>query len=78
MSGTGEDGPVPQSFNFADLWEAVWPRVAEREALVCGEQRRTYEELATRVNQLARHLQSVGLRPGEHIGLCMPNRVEWL
>jgi acyl-CoA synthetase (AMP-forming)/AMP-acid ligase II len=71
-------GPVPQSFNFADLWEAVAPRVAEREALVCGEQRRTYGELAARVNQLARHLQSVGLQPGEHIGLCMPNRVEWL
>jgi 3-oxocholest-4-en-26-oate---CoA ligase len=78
VSGTGGDGPVPQTFNFADLWEAVWPRVADREALVCGEQRRTYAELAGRINQLARHLQSVGLQPGEHIGLCMPNRVEWL
>jgi acyl-CoA synthetase (AMP-forming)/AMP-acid ligase II len=72
------EGPVPQTFNFADLWEAVWPRVAEREALGCGDQRRTYAELGARVNQLARHLQAVGLQPGEHIGLCMPNRVEWL
>jgi 3-oxocholest-4-en-26-oate---CoA ligase len=78
VSDPGGAGPVPQTFNFADLWEAVWPRVAERDALVCGDQRRTYEQLGRRVNQLARHLQSVGVRQGDHVGLCMPNRVEWL
>jgi acyl-CoA synthetase (AMP-forming)/AMP-acid ligase II len=70
--------PVPPTFNFADVWEAVAPRVADRTALVCGDERRTYGELAERVNRLARHLRSIGVAPGEHVGICMPNRVEWL
>ncbi len=69
---------VPHTFNFADVWEAVAPRVADRTALVCGDQRRTYGELAERVNRLVRHLRSVGVAPGHHVGICMPNRVEWI
>ena len=37
----GADTPLPTSYNFADLWAAVWPRAASRTALVCGPQRPT-------------------------------------
>ena len=34
----GATRPVPQSFNFADIWEAVWrPRRRPRRPLVCGD-----------------------------------------
>ncbi len=69
---------APATFNFADIWEAVAARVPERTALVCGTERRTYASLADRVNQLARHLTSAGLGAGDHLGICMPNRVEWV
>ena len=30
-----DDGPAPPAtFNFADIWEAVWPLVADRTALL--------------------------------------------
>jgi len=70
-------GTVP-SYNFADMWDAVWPLVADREALVCGPQRRTYAELADRSNRLANHLRSVGVGPGDRIGLFLRNDSAYL
>ncbi|MCU1351926.1 MAG: acyl-CoA synthetase [Acidimicrobiales bacterium] len=64
---------VPGSFAFADVWEAVAPLVAERTALVCGPQRRTYAELAERVNRLARHLREAGIGHGDRVALFLRN-----
>ena len=36
---------VPRTFNMADVWEMAADAVPEREALVVGEQRRTYAQL---------------------------------
>ncbi len=72
------DAPVPASYNFADLWEAVWPLVAERDALVCGPQRRTYAELAERSNRLANHLRAAGVGPGDRVGLFLRNDAGYL
>ena len=72
------DGPIPTTYNFADLWEAVAPRVAEREALVCGPQRRTYAELAERTNRLAHHLRAAGVGPGDLVGLFLRNDAAYL
>jgi acyl-CoA synthetase (AMP-forming)/AMP-acid ligase II len=76
--------PAPQhpastpSFNFADLWEAVSDRVAEREAVVCGERRVTYAELEEGANRLAHHLASSGVAPGDFVGCHLTNRIEHL
>ncbi|QEG32949.1 Pls/PosA family non-ribosomal peptide synthetase [Bythopirellula goksoeyrii] len=40
-------------------------------ALVCGEVEWSYEELDRRANQLARHLKSCGIGPGNFVGLFM-------
>ncbi|CAN5298731.1 acyl-CoA synthetase [soil metagenome] len=71
------DGPVP-SYNFADLWEAVWPRVADRVALVCGPQRRSYAELAERSARLANHLRASGVGIGDRVGLFLRNDAVYL
>ncbi|HEY4376260.1 MAG TPA: AMP-binding protein, partial [Acidimicrobiales bacterium] len=63
----------PATFAFADVWEAVAPRVPDRIAVVCGPQRRTYGELYERVNRLAHHFVAAGLGPGDHIGLFLKN-----
>jgi len=68
----------PATFNIADMWEAVWPNVADREALVCGPQTRTYAELADRVNRFANHLRSIGVGPGDKVGLVLRNDVRYL
>lgn len=72
------DAPVPTTYNFADLWEAIWPRAADRVALVCGPQVRTYAELADRVHRLANHLRAAGIGPGDHVGLFLRNDAAYL
>lgn len=57
--------PVHASF------EEQAKRVPQAEAVVSAEQRLTYAELNTRANQLARHLQSLGLRSGACVGIQM-------
>ncbi|MEM9089166.1 MAG: amino acid adenylation domain-containing protein [Cyanobacteria bacterium P01_F01_bin.53] len=47
-------------------------------AVVCGDQQLTYQELNERANQLARHLQSKGVKPDDLIGLCIERSLEML
>jgi non-ribosomal peptide synthetase component F len=72
------DAPTPASYNFADLWEAIWPRVADRLALVCGDQERTYTQLAERANRLAHHLRERGVGPGDTVALFLRNDTAYL
>ena len=46
-------------------------RSPQKEALVHGEQRLTYEEVARRVSGLATSLRSVGMKRGERIGIYL-------
>jgi len=41
-----------------------------------GEQQLTYRELNERANQLAHHLQSLGVKPEELVGLCVERSLE--
>src|SRR5688572_23828967 len=45
----------------------------EREALVCGETRLTYGQLAERVQRLAGVLAANGVQPGDRVGILMLN-----
>ncbi|HEX2578009.1 MAG TPA: acyl-CoA synthetase [Aquihabitans sp.] len=72
------EGTAAASYNYADLWESVWPLVAEREALVCGPQRRTYAELAERANRLAHHLRAAGIGAGDRVGLFLRNDAAYI
>ena len=40
-------------------------------ALVCGDERLTYRELNRRANQLAHHLQALGVGPETLVGICV-------
>ncbi|MCY4356376.1 MAG: AMP-binding protein [Gammaproteobacteria bacterium] len=55
-------------------------RHGQREAVVCCHQdiRWTYQELAERVNQLAKAFIAAGFSKGDRIGVWSPNNVEWL
>ena len=72
------EGTVPTTYNFADLWEGVWPLVAEREALVVGPQVSTYAQLAERANRLAHHLRAEGVGVGDRVGLFLRNDAAYI
>ena len=69
---------MTRSYAFADLWELVAAEVPEREALVCGDVRRTYAELEERANRFANHLKAQGVGVGDHVGLYLTNNAEYL
>jgi acyl-CoA synthetase (AMP-forming)/AMP-acid ligase II len=69
---------VSVTYNLADLFESVVDRVAERTALVCGAQRRSYAQLDERANRLGHALAARGVRAGEHVALYLMNCAEYM
>lgn len=65
-------------FNIADLFEQVADKVPHRDALVCGDQRLSFQQLERRANQLAHYLTAQGVQAGDHIGLYLYNCNEYL
>ena len=66
------------TFNLADLFEAAADEWPDRDYIVDERTRRTFAEMDRRANQLAHHLQSQGIKPGDHVGIYALNRVEWV
>ena len=50
----------------------------DRDAIVFPDQRLTYSELAARAEIRARSLIGLGVEPGEHVGILMPNCIDFL
>lgn len=70
--GVRWDIPIPSTPAWAILDEAVqrWP---ERPALHFLGRTISFRELAGLVDRMAKGLQSLGVRPGSHVGLYLPN-----
>ncbi len=65
---------ISQAFDDAvETW-------GEREAVVVCHQdiRWTYRQLADAASEFANGLVSLGLKPGERVGIWSPNRIEWV
>ena len=60
-------------------FDSAAERYPEREALVVRHQsiRWTYQELRERVDRCASGLLSLGLEPGDRVGIWSPNNAEW-
>jgi len=69
--------------------EASWPsipamvrdsarRFGDAEAVVDGDRRITFSELADRVTLTARALAAVGVAPGDRVAVWAPNSLEWI
>ncbi len=50
----------------------------DRPAIKEGEIPITYQALNTRASRVAASLVKMGVRPGDHIGLCAPNSADWI
>jgi 3-oxocholest-4-en-26-oate---CoA ligase len=65
-------------YNLADIFESLVDVIGDREALVCGDRRLSYSELEDRSNRLAHHLLSIGIKPGDHVGVQSYNCTEYV
>ncbi|MFI1212971.1 FadD3 family acyl-CoA ligase [Streptomyces sp. NPDC020802] len=53
-------------------------RFGDATAVVDGELRLTFRELADRMIQAVRSALALGIGPGDRVGLCAPNSAEWI
>jgi benzoate-CoA ligase len=71
--------PFPERFNLCTYY--LDRNLAEgrgaKVALIAGQQRRTYEEVAARTRKLAAALRRAGVRPEERVLLVLPDRFEF-
>jgi acyl-CoA synthetase (AMP-forming)/AMP-acid ligase II len=70
---------------FCERPRSVWAMISDAasrnpdgEALVCGERRMTWREVARQSAQVAAGLRKLGLRSGDRIALLVGNRIEFV
>jgi amino acid adenylation domain-containing protein len=70
------EAEYPRDKCVHQLFEEQVERSPEAVALVFGEERLTYEDLNSRANQVARHLQGLGVGPDDLVGICMERSMD--
>ncbi len=73
-NSSGAEAFVDQ--NIAELFAQQAELTPENIAVVCGDERLSYAELDHRSNQLARHLQSLGVGPEMLVGVLLERSTE--
>jgi fatty-acyl-CoA synthase len=63
---------------LGDLVDRAAERLGEREALVFEDQRWSFRALRDDVDRAARGFLGLGVAPGEHVAMWLPNGPEWL
>ncbi|MDF1485781.1 class I adenylate-forming enzyme family protein [Ramlibacter sp. H39-3-26] len=74
----GEEGLTPSHSPIYALFALAAARYPDKTALIVGTRRLTYREIATRVNHLAAGLAAQGLDAGSHLGVVLPNGIEFV
>jgi amino acid adenylation domain-containing protein len=70
--------PYPQDICFHQLFERQVEKTPANIALVFEEQTLTYDELNRRSNQLAHHLQKLGVKPETKVGIYLDRSIEMI
>jgi fatty-acyl-CoA synthase len=65
-------------WNFATIWEAVGDALPERDVLVQGDRRRTWQEYDERASRLASALTAAGLVPNSKVASYLYNSNEYM
>ncbi|WP_338848537.1 amino acid adenylation domain-containing protein [Massilia sp. W12] len=77
-SGASRTAPHQGARSLAALFAEQVAKHAQATALTDGERSYSYAQLNQAANQLARHLQSRGLRAGQHVALCLARSPEMI
>jgi amino acid adenylation domain-containing protein/non-ribosomal peptide synthase protein (TIGR01720 family) len=68
--------PIPTNEGLVQRFESAADRFPEAVALVYEGERLTYRELDERANQIAHHLNSLGMEPGTWVALSLERSIE--
>ncbi|MGH1397091.1 MAG: non-ribosomal peptide synthetase [Trichormus sp.] len=67
-----------QQLCIHQLFEAQVEKTPDAIAVVCGEEQLTYKQLNCRANQLAHHLQQLGVKPGVLVAVYLERSLEMI
>ena len=67
---------VSRCMSYADLFGAQVAKSPKAIALICGEQKLTFQELNERANRLAGYLISLGVGPDMPVGVCVSRSLD--
>ncbi|GAA1866235.1 FadD3 family acyl-CoA ligase [Pseudonocardia ailaonensis] len=70
--------PGPPGLTFLEVLDDLVARTPDAEAVVAPEGRVTWAALADRAERFAQVLAGAGLRPGERLGILLPNGLRWI
>ena len=68
----------PKDKCIHQLFEEQVEKTSDAVAVVFDEQKLTYRELNNRANQLAHHLQNLGIQPEDLVGICVERSLEMI
>ena len=74
-NNTATDYPHAQSC-LHELIESQVERTPEAIAVVCGQEQINYQNLNEKANQLAHHLQELGVGPDSLVGICVERSID--
>lgn len=75
---SGGESEPPAALTFGSFLDEVAARYGEREAVVFGERRLSYDELREQSRRLARGMVAIGIGKGSRVAIQMGNRPEWI
>ena len=70
--------PKPGSRTLAELIENLAERYGDLPAATFEQETVTFAEFRSRARAFAKALYADGVRKGDHVGILMGNRIEWL
>jgi fatty-acyl-CoA synthase len=62
-----------EATTFGDLLLKAADRWPDNDAIVFPDSRRTYRQAVAKAYEIARSLTALGVKPGQHVGILMPN-----
>ena len=69
--------PAPAR-TLGELVDRAAAALGPREAIIFGAERHSFEQLRQAVDRAAKGFLALGIAPGEHVMLFMPNSLEWI
>ena len=68
----------PDGHCIHELFESRVESTPDTVAVVFGEKKLTYQELNSRSNKLAHYLSSLGVKPGDFVGICAARSIDMI
>jgi long-chain acyl-CoA synthetase len=70
--------PIQEASGIADILDFRARSQGQREALVCGDERVSYNDLKHQAQVFTKHLHQMGVKAGDRVGYYVPNSIDFV